>query len=237
MRNVVGVTKIYQGWSVVARASVMAAAFMFASSGLAQQALYPLKEGIVQPFHSNDIPKWMMLDMELRGRTEEQTSLGYASGKDRLYELTRVWGGLTVVPTNWLTFYGQFMDLHALGLPLQDTAGNQRDTFDLRQGYLDFHYKPVQFFVGRRELRIGDERVVGISDWTNTSRTWDGLFMRIGNVNQLNLFSTSVVTVHPTSLDTHGAGLTFHGVQATLATYVPHSTIEPFVLVHALPRV
>lgn len=215
----------------------MAAVFAFAASGRAQQALYPLKEGIVQPFHINEIPKWMTLDMELRGRTEEQTSLGYVSGKDRLYELTRVWGAMTVVPTNWLTFYAQFMDLHALGLPLRDTAANMRDTFDLRQGYLDFHYKPVQFMVGRRELRIGDERVVGISDWTNTSRTWDGFYMRLGDVNQLNLFSTSVVAVHPTSLDTHGAGLTFHGVNAKLTTYVPHTTIEPFVLVRALPRV
>ena len=215
----------------------MVSVIAFASCGWAQQALYPLKEGTVQPFHNSDIPKWMTLDMELRGRTEEQTSLGYVSGKDRLYELTRVWGGMTVLPTNWLTFYAQFMDLHALGLPLQDTAANMRDTFDLRQGYLDFHSKPVQFIVGRQELRIGDERVVGISDWTNTSRTWDGFYMRVGNVNQLNLFSTSVVTVHPTSLDTHGAGLSFHGVQAKLATYVRHTTIEPFVLVHALPRV
>jgi hypothetical protein len=237
VRKLVDVTKTFRLWSVLTRASAMVAILAFASSGRAQQALYPQKEGIVQPFHNSDIPSWMTLDMELRGRTEEQTSLGYVSGKDRLYELTRVWGGMTVVPTNWLTFYGQFMDLHALGLPLQDTAANMRDTFDLRQGYLDFHYKPVQLIVGRQELRIGDERVVGISDWTNNSRTWDGVYMRIGNVNQLNLFSTSVVTVHPTSLDTHGAGLTFHGVQAKLATYVPHTTIEPFVLVHALPHV
>ena len=179
----------------------------------------------------------MTLDMELRGRTEEQTSLGYVSGKDRLYELTRAWGGMTAVPTNWLTIYAQFLDLHALGLPLRDTAANMRDAFDLRQGYLDFHYKPVQFVVGRQELRIGDERVVGISDWTNTSRTWGGFYMRVGNKNQLNLFSTSVVAIHPTSLDTHGAGLTFHGVHAKLATFVPNTTIEPFVLVLALPRV
>ena len=171
------------------------------------------------------------------GARRSRPRWGTSRARTALYELTRVWGGMTVVPTNWLTFYAQFMDLHALGLPLRDTAANMRDTFDLRQGYLDFHYKPVQFMVGRRELRIGDERVVGISDWTNTSRTWDGFYMRIGNVNQLNLFSTSVVTVHPTSLDTHGAGLTFHGVHAKLATYVPHTTIEPFVLVRALPRV
>ena len=41
-----------------------------------------------------------------------------------------------------------------------------------------------------------------------------------------------MVTVHPTNLDTHGAGLTFHGVHAKLATYVPHTDIEPFVLFH-----
>jgi hypothetical protein len=237
LRTLVNVRKAFRLWSILARASAIVVLFAFASSGRAQQALYPLKEGIVQPIHNSDIPTWMTLDMELRGRTEEQTSLGYVSGKDRLYELTRVWGGMTVVPTKWLTFYGQFMDLHALGLPLRDTAANMRDSFDLRQGYLDFHYKPVQLIVGRQELRIGDERVVGISDWTNTSRTWDGLYMRLGNVNQLNIFSTSVVTVHPTSLDTHGAGLTFHGVHAKLATYVPHTDIEPFILIRAEPRV
>jgi hypothetical protein len=237
LRKSADITKAFRLWSALARILAMVAAITFASSGFAQQALYPQKEGILQPLHNADIPRWMTLDLELRGRTEEQTSLAYVSGKDRLYELTRVWGGVKAVPTNWLTFYAQFMDLHSLGLPLRDTAANMRDTFDLRQGYLDLHYKPVQFIVGRQELRIGDERVVGISDWTNTSRTWDGIYMRVGNVNQLNLFSTSVVAVHPTSLDTHGAGLTFHGVQAKLATYVPHTTIEPFVLVHALPRV
>ena len=54
----------------------MVAFFALASSGSAQQELYPLKEGIVQPFHSRDIPSWMRVDMELRGRTEEQTALG-----------------------------------------------------------------------------------------------------------------------------------------------------------------
>jgi len=193
--------------------------------------------GAVQPFHLSDIPSWMTLDMQLRGRTEEQTSLGYVSGKDRLYELSRVWGGITVHPTEWLTGYAQFMDLHALGLPLQDTAANMRDTFDLRQGYLDFHHKTVQLMVGRKELRFGDKRVIGISDWTNVSRTFDGFFLQVGEKNQLDLFSTSVVAIHPTSLDTHGAGLTFHGVHAKLTTLFPKTTIEPMVLVHALPRV
>ncbi len=237
MHRLVGIPKVFRLRSALAWVSAMIVVCTYASSGWAQQALYPLKEGVVQPLHRSDIPSWMTLDVEMRARTEEQTSLGYVSGKDRLYELTRVWGGVKVDPTDWLTFYAQFTDLHALGLPLLDTAPNMRDSFDLRQGYLDFHYKPVQLIVGRQELRIGDERVVGISDWTNTSRTWDGAYMRIGNANQLNIFTTSVVTIHPTSLDTHGAGLTFHGVHAKLTTSVPHTDLEPFVLVRALPRV
>jgi hypothetical protein len=225
-------SKSFGPLTALVRISAIAAVFSFATSGVAQQALYPLKEGIVQPVNLQDMPSWMKLDFELRNRTEEQTSLTETQGKDRFYDLTRVWGGVTVVPTNWLTFYGQFMDTHALGLPVVDVAANMRDSFDLRQGYLDFHYKPAQLIIGRQELRIGDERVVGISDWTNNSRTWDGAYLRIGTVNQLNIFTTSVVTVHPLGLDTHGAGLTFHGVHAKLATYVPHTDIEPFVLFH-----
>jgi hypothetical protein len=53
-------------------------------SAFAQREMYPQKEGIRQSFHFDEIPKWMTLDMELRGRTEEQTSLAYVSGKDRL---------------------------------------------------------------------------------------------------------------------------------------------------------
>jgi hypothetical protein len=95
----------------------------------------------------------------------------------------------------------------------------------------------VQLTAGRKELKFGDKRVIGISDWTNTSRTFDGFFLHMGQRNQLDLFNTSVVQIHPTSLDTHGAGLTFHGAHAKLVTLVPKTTIEPMVLVHVLPQV
>ena len=210
---------------------------LLAPSAAAQREMYPQKEGQAQSFHWEQLPKWMTLNMELRTRLEEQTSLGYVPGKDRLYELTRVRGGLTVRPTSWLTGYLQFHDLHALGLPLRDVASNMRDTFDFRQGYLDFHSGPIHLIVGRQQLMFGDERVVGISDWTQTSRTWDGADLRLGDRNRIDLFTTSVVTIEPTSLDKHGAGLTFHGAEASLDTVVPKTSIQPFVLVRALPDV
>jgi hypothetical protein len=202
---------------------------------------YPGIRGQVDPLQWSALPKWMTVDFQLRGRLESQSSDDYVSGNEQTYVLTRVWGGLTIRPTNWLTGYIQFADDHAPGEPAKYAAANMRDTFDDRQAFLEFHKSfnktKVTIIAGRQELRYGNERLVGISDWTNISRTWDGFLGRIGDKNRIDFFSTSVVTVHPTSLDTHGAGLTFHGAVGTITTWVPHTVIQPFVYVRALPRV
>ena len=119
----------------LARISAILAFTLLASSAFAQREMYPQKQGQTQLFEWDKLPSWMTLDMEIRDRLEDQTALNYVPGKERLYDLTRVHGGLTVRPTEWLTGYLQFHDLHALGLPLRDVASNMRDTFDFRQGW------------------------------------------------------------------------------------------------------
>jgi hypothetical protein len=198
---------------------------------------YPQTLGKAQSLHLSGIPKWATFDGELRGRTEGQTSDNYISGNGQVYELTRVYGGMGIRPSEYLTGYIQFIDTHALGLPLQYVASNMRDTFDVRQAYLDFHFNKYKIIAGRQELRYGGERLVGISDWTNNSRSWDGFLGRVGDKNRLDLFATSVVAIHPTSLDTHGAGLTFFGGVGTIGTWIPHAVIQPFVYVKSFPRV
>src|SRR6202453_842020 len=215
---------------------------LLAHGALAQESAthyidYPLVQGKVQPLQWNGVPKWATLDMQLRGRSESQTSINYTSGNEQLYELTRVYGGLEVRPTRYLTGYIQFIDTHALGLPLKYVAANQRDVFDDRQAFLEFHMKEVKVFAGRQELKYGGERLVGISDWTNNSRTWDGFLGRYGDKNVIDIFSTSVVMGHPSSLDKHWAGLTFHGAVGTLGTVVPHMVIQPFVYFKSFPGV
>src|SRR5277367_6029014 len=122
------------------RIGVLAAigAFLFPSiCALAQTdtyADYPQTRGKVQGFTLDDIPSWMSLDMQIRLRTELQAGYEYTSGNDRIYELTRLFGGMTVRPTSNLIGYMQFIDTHALGLPLHEVASNMRDNFDLRQG-------------------------------------------------------------------------------------------------------
>ena len=198
---------------------------------------YPQDSGKVQALAWHGVPQWATLDLQLRGRTESQTSDSFVSGNEQLYELTRAWGGLEVRPTKWLTGYIQFIDTHAPGLASNDVAANMRDQFDDRQAFLEFHAKGFKVIAGRQELRYGSERLVGISNWTNNSRTWDGFLGRIGDKNRLEVFSTSVVTIHPTALDTHGAGLTFHGAVGTITSWVPHTVLLPFVFIRAEPRV
>jgi len=203
---------------------------------------YPQTRGKIQGWKQEDFPSWLSLDGQIRLRTEDWTSYQYTPGNNRIFELTRVYGGLAIRPTSFLTAYTQFIDTHALGLPVEHIASNMRDVFDLRQGYLEYHNEDnnVRLYAGRKELKYGNERVIGISDFTNNSRTWDGFYGHFGgesDKNNVDVFSTSVVTVHPTSLDTHGAGLTFHGVYGTIGSWIPNAVLQPFVLVKTFPHV
>ena len=204
---------------------------LWTAAAFAQKPIYfdyPQTSDKQQVLHWDELPKWLSFDGQVRGRTEGQTSNNEVSGNDRIYELSRVRGGVTVEPTSFLRGYLQFQDTHALGLPVPQVNANMRDSFDLFQGYLDIHVHDVDVVTGRQMLRFGSERLVGISDWTNNSRTWDGFDGHFGNKNWLEAFATSVVAVHPTSLDTHGAGLTFYGVVGTLTTVLPKTQLQPF---------
>jgi hypothetical protein len=203
----------------------------------AQYVEYATRDGKAQQLGIIKVPAWMTLDMELRSRTEVQTAISYKSGNQQEYDVERVRGGIELRPSSWLTGYMQFHDNHVPGLPAAFASSNMRDTFDLRQGFLQTHYKTLRLTAGRQELKFADERVVGISDWANNSRTFDGFDLHLGDRNRIDLFSASVVTVYPTSLDKHGAGLTFHGVEASIVTLFPKTRFAPFVLVRALPRV
>src|ERR1700741_4378035 len=85
-------------------------------------AEYPQTRGKVEPWKQEDFPSWLSLEGQIRFRTEDFTSYQYIPGNDRIYELTRVYGGLTVRPISYLTGYLQFIDAHALGLPVNSVG-------------------------------------------------------------------------------------------------------------------
>jgi hypothetical protein len=198
---------------------------------------YPQTAGKVQSIVVPEIPHWVSFDLEARERSEGQSAMAYTAGDSNGYELTRVRGGMTVAPVKWANLYMQFHDTHALALPLSETASNMRDNFDFRQAYLRVHVKSAEIVAGRQELKFGGERLIGISDWTDVSRTFDAIRGHIGTVNRLDLFTASVVTIHPTGFDMHAGGLNFHGAHGVIGTVVPHTTIEPYLYVKRMPSV
>jgi Alginate export len=232
----------YKRIRMLALSGVCMASCLMSFAQTQPYAEYPQTRGKVEQLKQEYLPSWLSLDGQIRLRTEDFTSYQYIPGNERIYELTRIYGGLTVRPTSYLTGYMQFIDAHALGLPENIVASNMRDVFDLRQGYLEYHDEDNNFrlYAGRKELRFGNERVVGISDWTNVSRTFDGFFGHFGDrtdKNSFDVFSSSVVKINPTSLDTHGAGLTFDGGYGTIGSWIPNTVLQPFVLVKAFPHV
>lgn len=200
-------------------------------------ANYPEPKADPQAFGIAQLPRGLATQFELRARPTGESSYDSTEGQNKGYVLTRVYGAIDAKPNDYLHLFAQFIDTHALGLPVPLIASNMRDVFDLRQGYVAVSAHalvPLEVTAGRFELKLGNERVIGISDWTNNSRSWDGFKAVLGTKdNAVTLFSTSVVKVNPSSLDRHGAGLTFHGAYAEFRSLVPNVDLEPFVLVHA----
>src|SRR5258708_14681792 len=89
---------------------------------------YPQTAGAYQALHLREIPSWITLDMELRARTEAQTAINYTPGNAQAYELTRVRGGLAILPTSFLTGYISFHYTHALCLHLSFITSYTRCT-------------------------------------------------------------------------------------------------------------
>ncbi|MDR3404893.1 MAG: alginate export family protein [Chthoniobacter sp.] len=88
--------------------------------------------------------------------------------------------GVAIKPVEWLKIYAQGQDVREFNgrRPLVPGASGAEgdDAFDLRQAYIeisDYDKCPWGLKVGRQELSYGDERLVGVSDWTNYARTFD----------------------------------------------------------------
>ena len=71
--------------------------------------------------------------------------------------------------------YGQFQDSRAWGSELNTLTDKSADLMDMHQVYAVLGSKPsFKAKLGRQEVNLGDQRLVGAVDWTNTGRSFDG---------------------------------------------------------------
>ena len=122
------------------------------------------------------------IDIQERIRFEaRENTFDFNSSIDSLTDdaffLNRFRIGIAVKPVDWLKFYAQGQDAEEWGSDRPDIPGAMGaegdDSFDLRQVYVQLGPKWVNATIGRQTLAYGDERLIGISEWNNFSRTFD----------------------------------------------------------------
>jgi hypothetical protein len=192
---------------------------------------------------NKDLPRWMRFSVEVRGREEGGTSFSFVEGANDTYTLTRTRIGLDVKPAKWFHFFVQGQDSRVIDIDKSRVTASIKNTFDLRQGYVELktgEQKWVSLQVGRSELNLGNQRLVGGGDWGNVTRTFDLAKIGMGaGGNRVDIFAATPVIINTNRFDKFdGApGQNLYGVYGTLSKFVPRSTIEPYVLWKTLPTV
>ena len=184
------------------------------------------------------LPQWVQFSGEFRLRWEESGTSGFNNPEDS-YLLGRTRFNLAIQPLPWLKFFGQSQDARAFFSNVPHPGSPYQDTWDIRQAYVqigDAKNGPVALTVGRQEINLGDERLVGSSNWTNTARTFDAARLSLHHAGyRLEAFAASVVDQHDQELNHHTKGNNLHGLYGGLDSLLPGATIEPYFLWRLAP--
>jgi hypothetical protein len=178
-----------------------------------------------------ELPDWLKLGGEIRGRLEAMTGLNYVPGDDDTYYLHRLRLNVGIEPVSWLRLFAQGQDSRVGGYNHQPVPANFADSFDLHQAYLEI--QPVKAWtvrLGRQELSFGEERLVGVSNWSNTGRSFDVARLTYAKPGvQVDAFSGAVVATVDGPFDRPHFNNKFHGIYASFDKLPGKSTLQPYV--------
>ena len=186
-------------------------------------------------FANLDLPTWLRVGVEHRGRLEGFSGAGFADNRKDLYWLNRFRVTARFAMKPWLSAAVQAQDARVEGRNGTITGAPFRDQFDLRLAHLDVgNFERSRFAVrgGRQELVFGDQRLVGHGGWLNTARSFDavrGVFRH--RKLRVDGFAASVVNIQMDDVNRSGGGNYFYGVDAPLAILPNGGILEPYQFV------
>jgi len=182
-----------------------------------------------------------MLSVHFEERTRWEKKYGVTFGKaaNQADMLSRIRIGMTFQPTSWLTISGMGQDARApfYGTPAPSTV---RDPMDLQEAWLSLGSKtsPVNFSAGRRMLNYGETRVIGVPQWTNTSRTYDfGRLEFIAKKATIDALMVSPVIVAPASFNTPELGNRYWGTYDVFPRLWHGISIDTYALRHSQNKI
>ncbi len=177
------------------------------------------------------LPKWLQFNGSYRVRFEDQDGIGFKDVSDT-HVLGQLELGAKLLPTPWLTFYGQGQDARIyLNGVVTSTPPNQ-NTWDLHQLWMRLGDAEKYHFavkVGRQELNFGEQRLVGAAPWLNAPRVFDAAVATVAFSGwRADVFASSVVNSVDGQLDHHKQGNPFYGAYGSFGQLVHKATIEPY---------
>ncbi len=215
---------------------------VFASALFAQPSAPPAPRAAAPSDELNkNLPSWIRLSGEYRIRNEGQEGAAFKPSNDDNYLLSRLRLDLLLRPASWLKLFAQTQDSRVFWKNLKPYGPPYQNTFDLRIAYIeigDSDKKNIGIRVGRQEINLGDQRLVGSTNWTNNARTFDAvrLTLRSGGY-RLDAFASSVVVQVDGAPDHHLQGSNLHGLYGGIDKLVPGAAIEPYIFWRLIPRV
>ena len=109
---------------------------------------------------------------QIRPRTELRDA---SSGNTDFFTSMRVRGTVAATLEQGVRAFLQIQDVRIWGEELNTLTDFNADNMDIHQGYIEFHPVPwLRARVGRQEISIADERLIGAVEWTQQARAFDG---------------------------------------------------------------
>jgi hypothetical protein len=188
-------------------------------------------------FANLDLPSWMRLGVEFRGRLEGNTGAGFSPDREDMYWLNRfrITSRFTVRP--WLSAAIQAQDARVEGRNGGAAGAPFRDQFDLRIASADLGSVERSSFamrLGRQELAFGDQRLVGHGGWLNTARSFDAV-RAVYRYKKLRVdgFASSVVVPQIDRFNKSDGSNLFYGADAPMTILPLGGVVEPYEFVRA----
>lgn len=181
------------------------------------------------------LPRWLMLRAEHRGRIEGFTSGGFVSNRDDAYWLNRFRVNARIAPRPGVALHLQFQDARVYGKNTGAGGPPFKDRIDLRLAHADLGNLDkgrIALRVGRQELVYGEQRLVGHLNWTNTARSFDAVravthYKRI----HLDAFAASLVAIQDGQFNRSGSANRLYGAYSRIDALVKNGTFEPYTFV------
>jgi len=184
----------------------------------------------------------LCLDIQERFRFEgRENTFDFNSSVDSLTDdaffLNRFRLGIAFKPVDWLKFYAQGQDSQEFQSDRPDIPGalgaEGDNNVDLRQAYIQLGPKSVNATVGRQTLAYGDERLIGIGEWNNFTKTFDAakLHYEKGKFS-VDLFASTVVYILNDSFDYSDFfnGSKTHRNQVFSGIYASTTAVDPVTM-------